>query len=105
MKPVFLSYRRTDSSAITGRLADHLVSRFGAPNVFRDMDSIPPGADFRSSIRSAVHSCGAMVAVIGESWLDPRLHDPNDWVRIELESALERDIPVIPALLGETPLP
>lgn len=112
MKPVFLSYRKKDSSDITGRMFDHLSRRFGVSNIFRDIDSIPPGADFRKTLRIAVQSCGVMVAVIGNAWLDAkdaagnrRLDDVDDWVRIELEAALERDIPVIPALLGDAVLP
>ena len=112
MKPVFLSYRHNDSADITARIFDHLSRRFGASNIFRDVDSIPLGADFREALKNAVQSCGAMVAVIGNTWLDSkdaggnrRLDDINDWVRIELEAALEHDIPVIPALVGDTTLP
>jgi hypothetical protein len=112
MKAVFLSYRRSDSRDITARIFDHLSARFGKGSVFRDVDSIPPGADYRTALKNAVQSCVALIAVIGAGWLEAkgadgkrRLEDSNDWVRIELEAALERDIPVIPALVDDVLLP
>jgi len=111
MKSVFLSYRRSDSADITGRIFDHLSARFGKGRVFRDVDSIPAGVDYPTTLRNAVQSCSALVAIIGAGWLEAksdgklRLVDSNDWVRIELEAALERDIPVIPALVDNVALP
>jgi formylglycine-generating enzyme required for sulfatase activity len=54
-----------------------------------------------------VAKCGVFLAVIGRDWLrgkgrkgKSRLEDPGDFVRIEIESALKRQIPVIPVLVG-----
>src|SRR6476469_6508617 len=103
MPKIFLSYRRGDSGH-AGRLYDALRSRFGAENIFMDIDAIEPGVDFAAVIDRAVDQCDAFIALIGRGWLDAvdaegrrRLENPGDFVRLELESALERDVVIIPA--------
>jgi hypothetical protein len=105
-KRIFISYRRTDSPHIAGRLFDRLATRFGAANVFMDVDSIEPGSDFGDAISHAVGSCDALLALIGTHWLDVvdergrrRLDDPDDLVVLEIASALERQVRVVPVLV------
>lgn len=113
MSDIFISYRRSDSSAITGRLFDQLTIEFGKERLFKDVDAIPVGKDFRSAIRHSVGRCKVLVAVIGQEWLDSRdedtgarrLDDLNDYVRVELETALARGIPVVPVLADNAPMP
>lgn len=110
---IFLSYRREDASGHAGRLYDALAARFGDENVFIDIDTIDPGADFGEAITRAVAGCDALIALIGRSWLSAtddegrrRLDAPEDFVRLELEAALERDVSVIPAFVqGSQPPP
>jgi hypothetical protein len=109
---VFISYRHADSSLQTGRLYDHLVASFGAYNVFKDNNSISPGRDFRAILSEQVESCDVFLAVIGDDWLSAvdesgarRLDDPGDYVRIEVEAALRRDVPLIPVLVGRASVP
>jgi hypothetical protein len=108
---LFISYRREDSAGLTGRLFDRLQSHFGRESVFIDVDSIPFGVDFRNHLTDAVGKCDALLAVIGDRWTtishggEARLDDPNDFVRVEIEAALARNIPVIPVLVGKTPMP
>jgi hypothetical protein len=109
---IFLSYRREDASGHAGRLYDALAARFGESNVFIDIDTIDPGADFGEAITRAVGSCDALIALIGRRWLDAtdaegrrRLDDTGDFVRLELEAALERDVAVIPAFVQEAEPP
>ena len=115
---IFISYRRQDSGDVTGRIYDRLVQQFGREAIFKDVDSIPPGVDFRRVLDKAVGQCNLLLAVIGREWLSSqnesgarRLDDPRDFVRIEIEAALRRDIPVIPLLVqgagmpGENDLP
>jgi hypothetical protein len=106
-----VSYRRGDSGH-AGRLYDALSSRFGANNVFMDIDTIDPGVDFAEVINRAVTSCDVVIALIGRSWIaanDPqgrrRLEEPDDFVRLELESALAKDIVVIPACVQGAQIP
>lgn len=101
---IFLSYRREDASGHAGRLYDALASRFGAENVFMDIDTIDLGADFVNVITEAVASCDVLIALIGRQWLTAadaegrrRLDTPDDFVRLELDAALKRDVFVIPA--------
>lgn len=109
---IFISYRRSDSSDATGRISDRLLAHFGREVVFKDVHSIPYGVDFRIHIRQAVAQCQVLIAVIGPTWLtvtdaqgDRRLDHPDDWVRLEVETALARNIPVIPLLVGNAKLP
>ena len=112
MPSIFISYRRTDSGDITGRIYDRLVSYFGPDVIFRDIQSIPFGVDFRDYINGELGDCQVLVAVIGPNWLtvqdkegNRRLDYPRDWVRLEIKTALERNIPVIPLLVHNAKLP
>ena len=86
----------------TDRLADH----YGGGQVFKDVDSIEVGDDFVEVINGAVGSCDVLLALIGEDWLSitdahgrRRLDDPHDFVRLEIEAALARNVRVIPILV------
>ena len=88
------------------------VSEFGKARVFKDVDSIPLGQDFRGHLNDIVGGCAAVLAIIGPKWTDirneagnKRLDDPDDFVRIELEAALARSVPVVPVLVGHAPMP
>ncbi len=112
MPGIFISYRREDSIAHTGRLYDRLVVRFGAERVFMDIDTLDFGVDFVDAIQQTVASCDVLIAVIGRQWLDSkddtgrrRLDNPEDFVRVEIEAALERDVRVIPILVGGARMP
>ena len=112
MAGIFISYRREDSAAYAGRLYDRLAAHFGADRVFMDVDDILPGADFAKQIDAKVGSCDAMAVVIGKDWLTARsaegrlrLSDPNDFVGLEVSLALQRDVLVIPVLVGGAQVP
>ena len=96
---IFISYRRDDTQHSAGRLYERLVRVFGRNNVFKDVDSIPPGADFRDLLVQRVSDASVMLAVIGANWQSrddqnrSRLENSGDFVRIELENAMQRNIP------------
>lgn len=108
MSKILISYRREDSHDVTGRIYDRLVQQFGREAVFKDVDSIPLGVDFRAYLEEQVARCEVFLVVIGRNWMKAgrrgksRLEDPEDFVRIEIEAALRRQIPVIPVLVGGT---
>ncbi len=109
---VFISYRRDDSAGHAGRVHDRLAHEFGADLLFMDVDSIPLGSDFIKVLREEVGKCDTLLAVIGQHWLDAsdaegkrRLDSENDFVRIEIATALQRDIAVIPILLDGAKIP
>ncbi|MCS7475253.1 TIR domain-containing protein [Umezawaea endophytica] len=102
---MFLSYRRSDSAGHAGRLYDALVDRFGEDNVFMDVDSIEPGEDFIEAIDRTIARAGALIVVIGPSWLTDRLRDVNDVVRMEIEKAFDHGIRVIPVLVDNAVMP
>ena len=111
MVKITISYRREDSMDITGRIFDRLSSHYGRETVFRDIDNIPPGIDFRERIRASIEESGVMMVVVGPRWIggdrrgQPRIHTESDYVRIEVETALKRPIPVIPLLVGGAAMP
>jgi len=113
MPRIFISYRRVDSHIITGRVHDWLVFAFGEKNVFKDVDDIPPGMDFRMVLRNALDKCDAVLAIIGKEWLNNRdaqgrrrIDMPDDFVRMEIEAALSRDdVLVIPVLVDGAVMP
>jgi hypothetical protein len=107
---VFISYRRGDAGDVVGRIYDRLVDRFGRAHVFKDVDSIPLGVDFRKQLSESVGKCRVFLAIISRGWLqqtdgERRIDQSNDFVRIEMEAALQRNIPVIPVLVQGASLP
>ena len=110
MSSVFISYRRQDAATEAGRIYSRLVKSFGRDGVFKDLDSTSPGANFVEVIRRTIGMCDVLLVVIGPRWLQThneasRLDDPRDWVRIEILSALERNILVIPILVEGATMP
>jgi hypothetical protein len=109
---VFISYRRGDSAGYAGRVMDRLDRELGRDLVFMDVDAIPLGTNFSKVLHEEVAKCGVLLAVIGPNWLDARdedgnrrLDNPNDFVRIEIAAALQRNIPVVPILLDGARIP
>jgi formylglycine-generating enzyme required for sulfatase activity len=112
MGKIFISYRRDDSASDSGRIDDKLAPHYGRANVFKDVDTIPLGVDFRQVLTTEVAKCDVMLVVIGRQWVSVidergkrRLDNPSDFVRIEVEAALARNIPVIPVLMQNVPMP
>ena len=107
---IVLSYRRSDSDVITGRIRDNLANRYGEDAVFMDIDSIPLGFDYRKQVKDALAENKVMIVVIGPKWLggkgkDARINENNDPVRIELETAFHQGMPIIPVLVSGATMP
>jgi hypothetical protein len=109
---VFISYRREETAYPAGWLFDRLSDHFGRGQIFKDVDSIELGDDFVEVINTAVGSCDVLLALIGDRWLTTtdadgkrRLDDPNDFVRLEIEAALARNVRVIPILVDGARMP
>jgi hypothetical protein len=109
---IFISYRREDSADISGRIYDRLADHFGDAAVFKDVDDIPLGVNFKTCLNDIVKQCAVELVVIGPQWLDVtdrsgrrRLDDPTDFVRIEVEAALRREIPIVPLLAQGASMP
>lgn len=109
---IFISYRRDDSAMAAGRLYEHLARHFPREALFMDVDAMQPGMNFVDELDRQVAQCDTFLAVIGPQWTtienddgERRLDEPNDFVRIEVASALARDIRVIPILLEGATMP
>lgn len=112
-KNIFISYRRDDSAYVTGRIHEHLAREFGDGSIFRDVDDILAGRNFTQQLEHELARCNLMLVIIGRDWLgirdgengERRLDNPNDIVRLEIETALARRIPVIPILVRGASIP
>ena len=104
---IFVNYRRGEDQALAGRLFDRLGEAFGREQLFMDVDSIAPGLDFEQVLKERLGQCDIVLTVIGKGWLDarPRLDDPQDFVRIEIETSLNQEKRVIPVLVDEARMP
>jgi hypothetical protein len=112
MSGIFISYRREDSAEKAHSLYQALRSHFGADGVFIDVENIGLGENFAAVIDEKVGFCDALIAIIGTKWLNSadkegtrRLDDPDDWVRLEILSAINRGIKVIPVLVNDATPP
>jgi TIR domain len=111
MPTIAISYRRSDSSAIAGRIYDRLAAHYGENNVFMDIDNIPLGIDFRTHIHETLQRTDVLIAVIGMKWLVSnadgtlRMREETDPVRVEIETALARKTTIIPVLVDGARMP
>jgi hypothetical protein len=101
---VFISYRRLDTGQIAGRIYDRLVREMPQDEIFFDIDTIPPGVDFKQQISKAVSSTAVLLVLVGEKWVMPSWKRSSwrfgsklkeDFVRLEIESALDLGVPII----------
>lgn len=109
---IFLSYRREDSQTWTERIADDLKQHFGNKAVFQDVEAIPPGVDFRQHLQSQLQHCRVVLVLIGPHWVtatdehgNRRLDEEQDWVRYEIELALQQQTVLIPLLVNNATPP
>jgi hypothetical protein len=109
---VFICYRREDTLDFAGRLHDRLGARYGEGNVVLDVDNVPIGVNFQKYLGAQIQQCHLLLALIGRHWLEAkdangerRLDDPRDFVRIEIEAALQQELPIVPVLVGGAAMP
>src|SRR5688500_12370184 len=109
---IFISYRRDDAAGEAGRLADHLARRFGQGRVFIDIDTIAPGTDFTAELERALAGVTVVLVIIGRRWLaaadaqgNRRLDAPDDFVRREIVTALQRGTRLVPVLVQNAAMP
>jgi DNA polymerase len=112
MSKIFINYRRMDTEGHVGRLYDHLIQHFKPENIFMDVQNIEPGADFVQVLEDAVAQCDVFITMIGIHWLtltdssgERRIDQWNDFVRIEIESAIKHEKLIIPVLVGGAKMP
>lgn len=108
---IFISYRRSDSEGYAGRLEDTLSDYFGRDRIFRDIGGIVPGEDFKQKSEEIATRAAAVIVLIGPGWLStqaegqPRLHDPNDLVAMEIKAALDSGHVIVPVLVQGATMP
>lgn len=111
-RPIFLSYRRSDSGDASLRLYEAIRSRFGAESIYMDTASTAWGEEWPSALENAIAAASVVIVVIGPSWLTTdddwgrrRIDDPDDWVRREIELALGSGKAILPVLMGDAAMP
>lgn len=109
---VFISYRRADTAAYTGRLYDYLTDHFHSDRIFMDVEGIGAGEKFSEVLDVALKSSAVVIVMIGPKWVSiegsdgkRRIDDSRDWVRMEVSTSLKREIKVVPVLVGGAVLP
>jgi MFS superfamily sulfate permease-like transporter len=111
---VFISYRRDDTRDAAGRVYDWLVSKLPEKEIFFDVDTIPFGVDFKKSISDALSGSAVELVLVGEKWLNPNWRTSRwqfgskpkeDFVQVEIESALELGVPIMPLLVDGVSMP
>ncbi|MEZ4671242.1 MAG: ABC transporter substrate-binding protein [Anaerolineae bacterium] len=79
-----------------------------------DEGYIPSGSDFATVLREAVGGCDVLLVIIGPDWLDirekenpdlRRLDNPDDFVRIEVETGLSNPSTLVIPVLVKGALP
>ena len=112
MTTVFVSYRREETAGEARALFNELSTKLGKESVFMDVDTIALGRDFRQILQEHLAACDLLLVIVGRGWLEVRnasgrirLEDPSDFVRLEIETALKRNIPVTPVLVQGAQMP
>lgn len=110
MPLISLSYRRIDSAAITGRVYDHLVTRYGADKVFMDVSGIPYGADYREHIQEVFRDTKLILAMVGPEWVGKnakgeRIQEMLDPIRVEINTAMAQKIRILPVRIDNAKMP
>jgi TIR domain len=111
-RPIFLSYRRSDSGSASLRLYEAIRRRFGAESIYMDTASTAWGEEWPSALEDAISSADVVIVVIGRGWITAqgewgrrRIDQPDDWVRREIELALGFEKPTLPVLVGDAVMP
>lgn len=111
---IFISYRREDTAAEALSIAQYLAKSLGEERVFLDIEKLRPGETFPHVLRQAIQKSRVMLVIVGHNWLQgkggdsgsgSRLDDPNDWVRLEIETAMADGLVIIPVLVSGATLP
>lgn len=108
MPRIFISYRRSDTQTTADRICDEFKKRFGEENVFQDVGSIPFGIDFKAFIRREIEKGDVVIALIGKDWgkiVKELESSPDDFVRLEIELALQFNKLLIPVTINDTKMP
>ncbi len=108
-----MSYRRSDTSPSATALRQLLLDAFGRDLVFQDVTDIDAGEPFPDVLREELARAQVVLVLIGSGWLAAkdvyerrRIDDPNDWVHVEVATAVATDgLMVIPVLVDDTVMP
>lgn len=92
---IFISYRR-DGGESTAKILRDKLTELGY-SVFFDVESLRSG-DFNKKLYSVIEECGDFIVVLSPGCLD-RCVNEDDWVRLEIEHALEKNKNIIPVML------
>jgi hypothetical protein len=109
----FISYRRADASEWVEQMYRVLAPLLGPRSIFRDIDAIAAGENFKKVVVETIPKCKVFFCVIGPQWTritdgsgHRRLDQPADLVRIEVEVALStHGLLIVPVLVDGAGMP
>jgi len=109
MPRIFISYRTDDAGQAASRLFDDLTRLFGSGSAFIDHTQISGGEAWAERLTTEAARAAVMFVLIGSGWLkaqnpttgDRRLNEPDDWVRREIQTALDAGVLVVPVLVDD----
>ncbi|HEX7937219.1 MAG TPA: NB-ARC domain-containing protein [Paraburkholderia sp.] len=106
VSPIFISYRHSNYAEVAD-LVSIMASRLGRENIFFDQISIR-GGDIWKARLGEVEQAKVVVAFIGDGWENSfgRLvaNSDMDFVLLELRTALEKHVNIIPVQVGREKL-
>lgn len=75
-----------------------------------DISNISFRLDLSEAIEEQLRDCGAFIVIIGREWLSlrngqRRIDQEDDYVRVEIATAIARNIPIIPVLVQDASMP
>jgi hypothetical protein len=106
---IFISYRTDDTGHAASRLFDDLAEIYGSNSVFIDHKQIAGGESWVDRLTTEATHSAILFVLIGSRWLkaqnpttgDRLLNEPDDWVRREIELALNARATVVPILVDD----
>ncbi|HEV7485748.1 MAG TPA: toll/interleukin-1 receptor domain-containing protein [Thermoanaerobaculia bacterium] len=103
MASFFISYRVKGGKAYAVRLLDWLVERFGAEAIFLDQESMSGGEHWSDRIKHELERAVAVLVIVDQQWsqsfAEPR--ETQDFLKLELETAIDLKKTIIPLLVGD----
>lgn len=108
---IFISYRRSDTQDLAGRIADHLDTVDEIDSVFIDVKNIRKGEVFEAKTDRELAGSNTCIVLIGKQWLGKRdeiksrIFDDDDFVRGEVSLALKSKVKVFPVLVNGAEMP
>ncbi len=111
--PIFINYREADTAVEARLLFVDLANHFGREAVFLDKKYLHGGMAWPDELTRKVKGAKILLVLLkdGKKWMGLkdnctfRICDPEDWVRLEIETAKAEGKLIVPVLLDGADFP